>query len=264
MPDKKYEPFSILLDSRLMETLYERSSTMSRGQALIDLIARRASSPTVVRKHDHFITLQPGEADTSVHLLADEWGWDRKTVRKFLKILNDCGIMITRKTTFAAISTFPTIRSSSANETLSSPPFEDVSTISAKNPSTPVQPVQSDLPSSRCEGSVRYDMAPLDLTNAERQQLKDIYALFRSRLPRLDLPEYSDRTEKAIYYLFVLGMHEDHDLLNRYLDLVAGDPMMNGEMAELSGDPRDKETFVSLFSPRWQELLFPVSPSKCR
>lgn len=263
MPNKNYEPFSIILDSRLMEALSERSTSMTRVQALIDLVSRRASGPTDIKKHDQIITLQPGEADTSLHLLAEEWGWDRKTVRRFLKLLNDCGVITTRQTTFAAISTFPSLVDSSTAAASELPlKTETGSPASQTSASSPELPVPSDPLPEKSVGSVRYDMGPLNLTEAERLLLKEVYDKFRSLLPRLDLPAYNDRTEKAIYYLFVLGMHEDHALLDRFLDVVARDPMMNGEMAELSGDPRDKETFVSLFSSRWQELLFPDSVSQ--
>ena len=57
-------------------------------------------------------------------------------------------------------------------------------------------------------------------------------------------------------------MDASDELLDKYLDTIAGDPMKNGEIAELTGDSHDRESFESLFSPRWEEILFPSNTHK--
>jgi len=103
----------------------------------------------------------------------------------------------------------------------------------------------------------RYNTDPLVLDERSQALCRQVYDLFASRLPRLDLPPYNPRTIKAIYNVFVLGMKEDMSVMEQYLDLVAADPYMNGDIADMTGCSTDKESFTSLFSCRWQELLFP-------
>lgn len=253
--------FSIVLDNRMIEALSERSRVLTREQALIDLIRRRVFVRTEVSKNDRSFFLEPGEAETSIRTLADDWKWDRKTVRKFLNTLADTGCIRLRHLTYATVADFPTLISSSTEPNSSSPLYSiekgTTNQILARTSSVNEREDSSD---NNYKMSVRYDKGPLILDDGTRSLLKNIYTSFRDKLPLLEIPPYNERTEKAIYDVFILGMKGDMELMLQFLDKVAKDENMNGEMAELSGDSNDKESFVSLFSPRWQEILFPASP----
>lgn len=260
MKKEKKNHFTIALDSDMLAFLSDRSSPYNREKALMDLIARRVSSPTKVVKNDCSLTLQPGEADVSIHSLAHEWNWDRKTVRKFLDTLSKMGIITIRREIFASVAVFPTLIDSTASETVQSTtlPAKDSPPL-VPEPSTTEEAVPQDHLDPMYEVSIRYDGSPLVIKEEVREKLRRVYDLFRNRLPLLEAPEYNDRTEKAIFSTFILGMKGDEELLKRFLDTVAKDSNLNGELAEMTGDDEDKESFSSLFSSRWQELLFPPS-----
>ena len=255
------KPFRITLDNEALEYLSERSRSLTKAQAIIDLVARRVDSPTEVTKNEQTFILQPGEAETSVNALAEEWHWDRKTVRRFLAVLNRSGCLSTRKLTYASVSTFPGVVTSPVETPLSS--SADIAperTPGKDGRDTSVSPVPEDsagIPVTA--GHVRYDLPPLELDEETREHIRHAYELFHRHLPLLEIPPYGPRVEKALYITYVLGMGCDEELLTRLLEKVAADPMRNGEMSELTGDDSTRESFVSLFSPRWQEMLFPAS-----
>lgn len=254
-------PFRIILDNEVLEYISERSRSMTKAQAIIDLVSRRVGSPTEVSKNEQTYTLQPGEAETSVNALAEEWHWDRKTVRRFLCLLNKAGCIATRKLTYASVSSFPGIISSSAGTGAASPACPSAEgTAETEGHAAPQPPVPVDGSSKDDKaGRVRYDLPPLNLDEETRASILHAYDLFHQRLPLLELPPYGPRVEKDLYITYVLGMGCDEGLLTRLLDMVAADPMRNGEMAELTGDDASRESFSALFSPRWQQMLFPAS-----
>lgn len=254
-------PFRIILDNEALEYLSERSRSLTKAQAVIDLVSRRVTSPTEVTKNEQTFILQPGEAETSVNALAEQWHWDRKTVRRFLAVLNKAGCIETRKLTYASVSTFPGIVASSGEEPLLPPAVTaPEGTAEQTEPDRPADPVPEDCSAKAyVAGPLRYDMPPLEPDEETRARILHAYDLFHQRLPLLELPPYGPRVEKALYITYVLGMGCDDGLLTRLLDMVAADPMRNGEMAELTGDDTTRESFTTLFSPRWQEMLFPAS-----
>lgn len=263
MTSNNNPPLGIFVDGKTIACLREKSRCPSREQAFFDLLSRRVCVTTPIVKNDRTFILQEGEAETSINVLAEEWNWDRKKVRRFLAELNELGIMQTRRLPYGSISTFPTnVPSSPSHQENSSPSTHIVDYPSQEPDSSPS--TQEVLPAMKVKPplSVRYDQEPMDIEGEIRDRIRHAYELFRERLPLLDCPEYSDRTEKAIYSVFVLGMNCDEDLLQRYLDTVAKNPMLSGKMAKLTGNRTDMESFVSLFSPRWQELLFPPDASR--
>lgn len=258
MIENNHPPFSILLSHEVIEKIREKSHCPSREQAFFDLLSRRVTSPTPVKKNERTFILQEGEAETSINILAEEWNWDRKKVRKYLAELNELGIMQTRRLPYGSISTFPTVVPVSPSKPTEISP----STSSENSPSQDGShsPSTQEVPTSlrnESKVSVRYDQEPLTLEGETLERIRRAYDLFREKLPLLDCPDYNDRTEKALYSVFVLGMNSDEDLFQRYLDVVAKNLMLSGKMAKLTGNRTDMESFTSLFSPRWQELLFP-------
>lgn len=263
MIENNNPPLSILLSREVIESIHEKSLCPSREQAFFDLLSRRVTAPTPVTKNERTFILQEGEAETSINILAEEWNWDRKKVRKYLAELNELGIMRTRRLPYGSISTFPTVVSVSPSQQTENYPSN--SFVSSPSQEEPPSPSTQEVPSSlRNETvvSVRYDQEPLNLEGETRERIRRAYDLFREKLPLLDCPEYNDRTEKALYSVFVLGMNSNEDLLQRYLDVVAKNPMLSGKMAKLTGNRTDMESFTSLFSPRWQELLFPQDATR--
>jgi len=244
----------------MLEALSERSSSLTKVQALIDLVSRCVTEPTEVSKNNRRYMLQTGEAETSINVLAAEWKWDRKTVRRFLDTLQKNGCMKIRRHPYGTIAVFPSLIYSPPQIPCSSPSRNDGSSPSVTCPAPSCLPgVQKDVSVTQNNKSIRYDDPPLTLSDDEQSQLKKVYHRFKAKLPLLHIPPYGQRTEKAIYSVFIQGMNADMELLEKYLDSIAGNPMKNGEMAELTGDAHDRESFESLFSPRWEEILFPSS-----
>lgn len=255
-------PFCMILDNRMIEALSERSEKLTREQALIDLVGRCVLQPTELTKNGRVFLLKAGEAEVSFHTLARDWKWDRKTVRKFLLSLQEVGCLSLRHYPYGTVASFPTL--------ITSPPgMDETSAASFPYSSPAVQTQGKDIgngvphitSTNPHEVSVLYDDCPLAIDGETRSRLKSVYETFQRKLPHLVVPEYGPRTEKAIYYVFILGMKGDMGLMDEFLDRVVADENMNGEMAELTGRRCDMESFISLFSPRWLEILFPA-PSK--
>ncbi len=59
----------------------------SKGQAWIDLILLANHDEVKAPKGDGIAIYKRGCVHRSIYYLADRWGWDRKTVRRFLDVL---------------------------------------------------------------------------------------------------------------------------------------------------------------------------------
>lgn len=71
----------------------------SKGQAWIDLILLANHSDHKKPKGDKIITYRRGDVNRSILFLADRWGWDRKTVKRFLRVLEADNMVTVRGTT---------------------------------------------------------------------------------------------------------------------------------------------------------------------
>jgi len=252
------QSFSCQVSSDFLEFLSERAVCATRITAFLDLVSRRVPVQTEVSHNNHPFVLQPGQAMSSLVELADLWKWDRKKVRRFIERLEELGYIRTTNAMYGTIFEFPfldgTPNSSTECPTQTVP--DGSPKIDAKSTSNlAVLPVSDSVAQSIPD--FRYCAVPLVLDEHTRMLCRQVYDRFASLLPRLDLPPYSPRTEKAIYNVFVLGMKEDMSVMEQFLNLVAADPYMNGDIAEMTGCSTDKESFTSLFSCKWQELLFP-------
>ena len=67
----------------------------SPGQAWLDLLMMAAHSTGTRQWKGSFLVQHRGEVFTSMVALADRWGWDRKKVARFLRALEEDG-MVTR------------------------------------------------------------------------------------------------------------------------------------------------------------------------
>lgn len=71
----------------------------SKGQAWIDLLLLANHSDHKKPKGDKIITYRRGDVNRSVLFLADRWGWDRKTVKRFLRVLEADNMIAVKWTT---------------------------------------------------------------------------------------------------------------------------------------------------------------------
>jgi hypothetical protein len=71
----------------------------SKGQAWIDLLLLANHSDHKKPKGDKIITYRRGDVNRSVLFLADRWGWDRKTVKRFLRVLEADNMIVIKGTT---------------------------------------------------------------------------------------------------------------------------------------------------------------------
>lgn len=71
----------------------------SKGQAWIDLLLLANHSNHKKPKGDKIVTYYRGDVNRSVLFLADRWGWDRKTVKRFLRVLEADNMIVVKGTT---------------------------------------------------------------------------------------------------------------------------------------------------------------------
>lgn len=66
-----------------------KEKPFSKGQAWIDLILLANYKEVKEPKGDKIAVYKRGCVHRSIYFLADRWGWDRKTVRRFLDVLQN-------------------------------------------------------------------------------------------------------------------------------------------------------------------------------
>ncbi len=245
------------VDDRLLDFLSERSREATKVQAIADLIARRVSVPTPVTKNGLTYVIQPGQALVPLLSLADQWQWNRKTVRKFIETLEEYGYVKSKTYSYGTILEFPKLLDrTSMDETQmgNESPLEGTSDQCPKYPTNTVEPYNQ-IPVSDLLPDLRYAAEPLVLDEKTKSLCRQAYDLFKDRLPLLNCPDYTSETEKDIYLAFIVGMKADMSIWESLLSNVASNPFMNGSMAQALRDPKAKESFSSLFSCKWQKIL---------
>ena len=76
----------------LFESPFWMMKPFSKKEAYVDLFKlANASGKSMYETRGVFVTLEEGEVGTSLILLAERWGWDRKTVKRFLVSLDKMG-----------------------------------------------------------------------------------------------------------------------------------------------------------------------------
>lgn len=77
----------------------------ARGQAWIDLLMLANYEDKKVPRGNKVITLKRGDANTSINSLSKRWGWDRKTVGKFLEQLESDGMVLANSSPYGTTIT---------------------------------------------------------------------------------------------------------------------------------------------------------------
>lgn len=85
--------------SRQIQNSWIWEKPFSRGQAWIDLILLANYENKKIPYKNEVITCHRGDVNLSIQFLADKWGWDRKTVRNYLKLLESDGMVAVKCTT---------------------------------------------------------------------------------------------------------------------------------------------------------------------
>jgi predicted acetyltransferase len=88
----------IKLHRRLMENPIWTSEPFTRGQAWVDLILKANAQPGYVRKRGTRINLERGDVGYSIKELSRQWGWSESKTRRYLKELEDDGMVTVKKT----------------------------------------------------------------------------------------------------------------------------------------------------------------------
>lgn len=70
-----------------------------QGQAWVDLLMLANYTDKKKPKNGEIITYKRGSVNISMTQLADRWGWDRRTVKRFLDLLSNDGMVSTECTT---------------------------------------------------------------------------------------------------------------------------------------------------------------------
>jgi hypothetical protein len=101
------------------DTLWEEPRRLSHFEAYIDLLRRAAYHPTSLPIQGQTIRLEPGQLVCSTVKLAEQWGWHRATVWKFLQALERDGLLDTIHCASATIlRLYPERRKDAENITL--------------------------------------------------------------------------------------------------------------------------------------------------
>lgn len=239
----------LTIDLKLLEYLNSVPKVYTRLHAFADLAMSAVTVPTTVMKRGIRIDLQPGQLEASTVELSNKWKWDRRTVASFLNRLEHDGY----------------IRKVSSNvSTIIEWCFQDGCTAEPVEPSaaeSTIAPARvcgtlcmAELPTALPD--VLYGDGPMQLPDDVRAACREVYDLFLQTFPLLEHPEeYDDRTEKDIYYVFILGMKGRRELLEQYFSQIASDPFKNGTMAARTGVSAYKSSFRQLFSSVWQQVL---------
>ena len=76
----------------LFESSFWLMKDFSKKEAYVDLFKlANASGSSMYETRGVLVTLEEGEVGTSLKSLAERWGWDRKTVKRFLVLLEKMG-----------------------------------------------------------------------------------------------------------------------------------------------------------------------------
>lgn len=86
----------ILLHRQIQDSWIWKDKPFSKGQAWVDLLLLANHKERKILLSGELKVIQRGQFHTSLRKLADRWGWDFKTVKKFLDLLETDG-MITQE-----------------------------------------------------------------------------------------------------------------------------------------------------------------------
>lgn len=89
----------ILLNRSIQDNWLWQEYPFSYGQAWIDLLMLANFEDYKTAYKGEIIICKRGDVNYSISYLANRWKWDRKTVRKFLSLLESDGMCITKCTT---------------------------------------------------------------------------------------------------------------------------------------------------------------------
>ena len=268
MKVKNTKSFEVRANFDLISFLSERSVSATRASAYLYLLSHRQQQETTFKRNNRSCTVKPGQAALPVTQLVTDWKWDRKTVQRFLDGMAEIGYLQFSNHVYWTIFDFPKILTDQEVEMLDRETLivadgkpSDIAEGKPQNQAVGKPSTDSEAPdSTESDGAglpdIRFEAPPLLLDETTADQIREIHGYLQEQLPKLDIPPYSDRTEKAICFLFVYGMKKDMALMKRYIDTVANDPYKNGEIAEMTGNTTDQESFESLFACVWQEILF--------
>ena len=77
----------IVISRQLQEHWLWNEKPFGKGQAWIDLLFLANYKDKKKIYKGEIVTCKRGDVNYSISFLADRWGWDRKTVRRFLAVL---------------------------------------------------------------------------------------------------------------------------------------------------------------------------------
>ena len=95
----------ILLARTIQQNFVWSDKPFAMGQAWIDLLMLAEWKDKDVIAKGSIVHLKRGQVGRSILWLAERWGWDRKRVRRFLKILETQKMATTESTTKGTIIT---------------------------------------------------------------------------------------------------------------------------------------------------------------
>lgn len=81
------------LDRKIMEHWLWEEKPFSKGQAWIDLLMLANYAEKKKPEKGEVITYKRGNVNLSMKYLASRWGWDRRTVKRFLDLLESDGMV---------------------------------------------------------------------------------------------------------------------------------------------------------------------------
>lgn len=89
----------VMIDRALLDHWVWTAEPFSKGQAWVDLILMANHKKNKVLISGKLIEVDRGSKITSTRSLAERWKWNRRTVNRFLKLLQDDGMIVYEKCT---------------------------------------------------------------------------------------------------------------------------------------------------------------------
>lgn len=133
----------------------------SKGQAWIDLLMLANYSEKKKPKNGEIITYKRGNVNLSMTQLAERWGWDRRTVKRFLDLLSNDGMVSLECTTHGTTVTI-------VNYEVFNNPCTTNGTTNARQD---VQPMVQQMPTTNKDNKEREEKKDTHLS--ERKQIID-------------------------------------------------------------------------------------------
>lgn len=161
------------LNRKIMKHWLWDDKPFSKGQAWIDLLMLANYTDKKKPKNGEIITCKRGSVNLSMTQLSDRWGWDRRTVKRFLDLLENDNMVSVDSTTHGTTITI-------INYEVFNNPCTTNSTTNAQQDVQPiVQPIVQQMPTTNKDKNIKNEK--------ERKEVEEINISAQEHTIRSDI-----------------------------------------------------------------------------